>query len=145
MFRHRESQHITELDEQQRFIQQLQQSANPSNSSDRGSNHQGNSNSNSGPNCSSSGVPTPAALEAVIQGLGSPENNASLAGLSHEVLATNTWVLSKKDVLDHEAADAAAIQAAQQYYRQLQATAKQQAALNDKVKGSYALRAYKGK
>lgn len=79
-----------------------------------------------------------------MQGLGSADGSETLAALSPAVLASNTWAMSKKGILDDAVADAAAAATTVQYYKQLQEVAQQQAAMNDKVKGTFALRAYKG-
>lgn len=132
MFVHRERQtkHLEELEEQQRFAEQLQQLADPT-------------------------APDPTAAAAaealaiIVEGLGSSGSGsgARLSTINPALLVTNTWAVAASGdgaTDENEEAEAAAAAEAQRYYKQLHESAKRQAQLNAQVKGSYGLRAYKG-
>lgn len=185
--RSRESKHLQQLEEQQRFAQQLQQLADPTAAA---------------PGASAAAAAVDAeALAAIVEGLGSGAGSAAklaaAAAANPALLIANTWALdgiaeesesasfiglavrrqlssdtasaaagadagsggvgaaaiagsgsagvsSEAAVSEAERAEAAAAAAVQQYYRQLHEAARQQAALNAQVKGTYGLKAYKG-
>jgi hypothetical protein len=182
---------LQQLEEQQRFAQQLQQiadaSAAPTTAAASGA----------AASPSSSAAADAGALAAIVEGLGpgadAAEKLAAAAAANPALLIANTWALDciteetetgftgvggskHKDhglqgaaytehgegdvgasagsasgtanaeaaVSEAERAEAEAAAAVQQYYRQLNEAAWQQAALNAQVKGTYGLKAYKG-
>jgi hypothetical protein len=187
--RSRESKHLQQLEEQQRFAQQLQQIADAS----------------AAPSTAALGAATSPstaaadadALAAIVEGLGpgadAAAKLAAAAAANPALLIANTWALdgiteeretgftgvgASKDLglgglqgavdtqhglgdasasassaanaeaavseAEKAEAEAEAAAAVQQYYRQLHEAARQQAALNAQVKGTYGLKAYKG-
>jgi hypothetical protein len=182
--RSRESKHLQQLEEQQRFAQQLQQIADAATAPDASANTAAAA--TAAP--SAAAAADAAALAAVVEGLGpgadAAAKLAAAAAANPALLIANTWALDgiaeetetgitgvggSREVALHglsagegaascvgastdaesavsaaEKAEAEAAAAVQQYYRQLHEAARQQAALNAQVKGTYGLKAYKG-
>lgn len=120
--------YIQELDELHRFAQQLDQLTDPNTSSSSTSGY------------SSTAEAPMTALAAARQGLNSPAATKTLSAIKPEVLATNAWAMPNKGSLDETAAADAIVQ----HYKQLHHAAQQQVVINDKIRGTHALRAYKG-
>jgi hypothetical protein len=162
---------LQQLEEQQRFAEQLQQLADPA----------------AAPDSLQAAAADAKALAAIVEGLGSGAGSAAklaaAAAANPALLIANTWaldgivaedavtsssaLLQERSSLTAAAADAGACAvgagsaeaaeseaerreaeaaaAVQQYYRQLHEATRQQAALNAQVKGTYGLKAYKGK
>jgi hypothetical protein len=166
--RSRESKHLQQLEEQQHFAQQLQQLADPSAAAPDASTAAAGaadaealaeiveglgSGAGSAAKLAAAAAANPALLIANTWALdGIAEDDCSPTGLQTSALAAaedaavaGVSASPEAAVSEAERAEAEAAAAVQQYYRQLHEAARQQAALNAQVKGTYGLKVYKGK